>query len=229
MADLQRRRQLLDTEIAQETERLLAEQRAVLTAELKESRTQLHLVNEVIKTAESDRNSLLDTVQVISKQRNMLEESRNSLQREVDILIIDRDNYLDRLRIGKNDVYAQNGKITSLNEEVDGLDTTRVTLEADIGRLTATTTTLAQNIAESEAKYADLQAKNETIEAEIDGKIRLKQAQLDEFMHYESLTRQELTDRQLAIDERETVVTVRERKVDMAEQVIQQNAGLLEL
>lgn len=229
MGDLQKRKQLLEGEITVQTDRLLTKQQVILHDKEESANIELVNVQNFIIDSKKELSDTKQSAKTIANQRDILEESRNSLQREVDILSIDNDNLQERLKITKKEISDHIYRKEALSKDISELLGQQIVLKKSIDNLSEEKIGLELSITDSKSLLKSLKSKNETIEIEIDSKIRLKRQQLDEFIQYEQLTRQELTDKQKALEARELIVTVREHKADSQEQIIQTNANLLEL
>lgn len=229
MVDREKRLSQLDNETTTTTARLLEEQRLKLAIEAEKAKQLLtrykERTTEEREAAEVAHEELIHTQTRLDKLTDIIK----TLEKQIDVLTIDNEALSQRHTKLQQQITTENSRLGRLIEQNDTLNATKSQVELDISGLEALKERLDNAINQLEAKQDELATKNETIEVEIDNKIAVKRIQLEELVKYETETRKDLANRSLALDEREKIVAVRERKADMQEQVIEQNANLLEL
>lgn len=170
---------------------------------------------EDIKGLEAERMRLQDVTKQLKNITERLQEDRSSATEQFQALKGDITSYrheLDQLKtataaeaLKKEQLIGEN---QVLQDTYDDLNRTSEGLEVDI-------TTKRSGIAEEEAKHARV--------------VATAKEKLDDFASYEQKTREDLSHREMDLDEREKVVSIRERKVDDQEAMVRNNASLLDL
>lgn len=223
------RRNQIQLDIEAETDKLLAKRESALEVIAKQSQ-------KVIEDLE-------DQVQALKNKVRSLDFNKEAL----DVQITGKITELNALHNSLNDVNkqieAQKSQITQLESKQIGIQSSIDGLKEQIEPLQVTSTNMKTEISGLETKRADLTAAVETKtqeytvlleESERDlsilkaQKIQITREIQDSQAQFK-LERDDLATRKLAADKRDDNLRAREYKVNRDEQMIQQNAGLLNL
>lgn len=193
--------------------------------------------------AKNSLETIEDTAQGIKKTIGNLEFNRDSLNTEISGKITELNSLHNELGEVKIIIEAENSKITVLNSQqegirssIDGLKEQIVPLQEQLSSLKRDIGDLAVNRANLlsviETKTSELEVLKE--ESERDLSILLAQKteltrEIQDSQKQFKLERDDLASRKIASDERDDNLRRREYKVSRDEQMIQTNAGLLNL
>lgn len=120
-------------------------------------------------------------------------------------------------------------QLNTLQEDIKLSEDSKTKLEFDLGILESKKGALVRKLEELTVKFdADRVKIAEQIQ-QMEQKLKKVTTDFLEAQRTEQISREDIAKRKLALDERETVLNIRERKVDMAEQTIQNNSNLLNL
>lgn len=225
---LQRRNQtLLDTQ--KETDKLLAERTYAL--ELIETKSQ-----KVVEDTE-------DQVQALKNQVGNLEYNRDSLDTEIQGKITQLNSLHNEIGDVKTQIEAEKSKITQLQSEQLGIQSSIDSLKEQTTPLQLSLGEMKHEIGGLEIKRADLTSLVDTKTQEYavlleeserdlsilkDQKTQIKREIQDSQAEFK-LEREDLATRKVAADKRDDNLRAREYKVNRDEEMIQNNAGLLNL
>lgn len=225
---LQRRNQIqLDTKA--ETDKLLTERRSAL--EVIETQSQ-----KIIEDTE-------DQVQALKNQIGNLEFNKEALDTKIKGKITELNALHNSLSDVNKQIEAQKSQITQLESKEAGIQSSIDGLKEQIEPLQVNLTNMKTEYSGLETKKADLLSIIETKTQEYtvlleeserdlsilkDQKVQIKREIQDSQAQFK-LEREDLATRKLAADKRDDNLRAREYKVNRDEQMIQQNAGLLNL
>lgn len=236
LADLQKRTQQLDFEFKAETLRLRKQQSSLLAQDKQKALTEL---DEIKKRRAIEREAVViahEQMLKYSQKGRLLTIKIQNIQKDVDILTIDRETLVSRINNIKSDINSENRRLLAIKAETEVVFQTKTVLELQVIELTdkipeleTEEERLLGEIVSLNKEYSAIKLKNQTGEDDITDRIRIKKIELRELQKYENETRQDLANRKLDLDEQEKVIRIRERKVASQEATIVQNAGLLEL
>lgn len=224
-----RKRNQLRLEQEKETDRLLAERK--LSLEVIENNSQKEL------------ERLEDTSQGLKKEIGNLEFNRDSLNTEISGKISELNSLHEQLGTVKTAIESENSKITVLISQQIGVQTSIDTLKEQIPPILEELTIIKADIASLIPQRAELVDSIQLKTDEFDTLLEESERDLSVLKDQKSAIKREIAEsedqfkaersdlasRKMAADKRDDNLRAREYKVSRDEQMIEQNAGLLNL
>lgn len=227
-ADRQKQ-QLRKEQFDRDTARLVTEQEETLDGKRKDAQSELDAFEKNITQAEYQLTQI--EKQIHSNSSTLISEKADlsAVRSTKDALLIDNDRLLQensQLK-SKNNILSREN-----NELVDDIASKRL-LKAELLNenieITETNATLKQEIISSRAIWDETIEKYERRKQQIVSEATQARSDYDSLSKKAELVRSDLATRQIAIDAKEKNLKVREYQVNVDEQKIQANAGLLNL
>lgn len=182
------------------------------------------------------------------------EEARRMSVIELETVISDKQLIVSGLN---DEILSRNADITSVNNEITALKDKVIELSAKKNEVEIAIGAVSRQLAElsdrkvplqeeivnlkenkdiASKEYAEFSAQNESIMTRKEQELKQLNAKLLAAKQEESLIRKvvqsessQLASRKLALDERDKILRIREQKAQIQENIIHQNASLLEL
>lgn len=215
--------------IHKETERLLLEQRTRLNTvshELEKGITQQNIVlTELTQTVSNTKCEYSSLQSYIVEATNTLELVKKD--------ITDAKQEYSSL---KQSSTQENERILHLKDQKSQLEIAVSTLKTEsiaetsvLSKLKDTKDILESKIADLEVEYDKKAAEKEEKQAILNTKLLISRQELEQHQQQDTVVRDELAKWQKRLEERDTNLRVRERKVEDSETKLIHNANLLEL
>lgn len=219
----------LDRKIENQTKQLLVHQAAQLKEQkdryktaILTKRKQLKALEEAVQTTTTELGAVDSLIKEAQDVLRRLNDERIELTKQITDCKATCNDFQADIHLRQDELHSVEVRISQKEEELalctHALGETRALLHAKEAALTTI-----------EEDYAQKTAKREANIALLDKKLLTRAQELESFKGYEEETRQQLTETQKTLDERDKLLRIREAKVAEGEAKLVQHSNLMNL